>query len=183
MCLHVHSVCYIIVPTGPPTNIRFTAATDTSLSLAWDLPLAGERNGVIVAYTLRYAPIPDKEPKAHTASEPATSSHMAVSGRGTVVWSERFAWLLSIILPSQTTLPHTGSPSLPEAQTNESSLAENYTEVNVSSCSVTLLRLSPETMYGVWIAASTAAGKGPWSDVKSFSTLESSSKYMQKKLD
>lgn len=98
--------CYLAVPTGPPTNIRSTSATDTSLTLAWDPPLVEERNGIIVAYTVRYASIAAGKPKVDTGNAEA-GSHMLVAGKGTTdVWSERFAWLLSIIFPSQTTLPH-----------------------------------------------------------------------------
>ena len=41
----------LLVPSGPPLNIRTVAKSASSLSLAWDAPETSKQNGVITNYT------------------------------------------------------------------------------------------------------------------------------------
>ena len=53
--IHIHKTHTHIVPSGPPLNIAAENRSSTSLRVTWDPPLAAERNGIIISYTVSYA--------------------------------------------------------------------------------------------------------------------------------
>ena len=42
---------YALAPSGPPTNIKTTSRTTSSLSLTWDPPKKDKQNDVIISYS------------------------------------------------------------------------------------------------------------------------------------
>ena len=49
----------IIVPNGQPRNVRSVNKGSTWIHVAWDIPLAGGRNGIIINYTVESAASPN----------------------------------------------------------------------------------------------------------------------------
>ena len=65
MCRHKSHVKYAIlvslvilsiVPNGPPRNVRSVNKGSTWIHVAWDIPVADDRNGILISYIIGVTP-------------------------------------------------------------------------------------------------------------------------------
>lgn len=67
----------ITEPTDSPKNVRGHNTSSTSIFVQWnEIPLAGDRNGIILSYTVEYTALPSESPQTKVVNAPTTQANL-----------------------------------------------------------------------------------------------------------
>ena len=67
----------ITEPTDSPKNVRGHNTSSTSIFVQWnEIPSAGDRNGIILSYTVEYTAPPSESPQTKVVNAPTTQANL-----------------------------------------------------------------------------------------------------------